>query len=64
MTKEWFNEKEAADYCGFQPVTLRSWRSKGVGHGPAFNKIRRRVRYAKTALDSFMAQCPRNSTKS
>jgi hypothetical protein len=64
MEKQWFDTEGAADYTQYKPATLRGWRSKGPGHGPAFNKIRRRVRYSKDALDAFLSQCPRNSTKS
>ena len=52
-TREIFNEKQAAEYVGQKPGTLRQWRTNGKG--PAYHKKGRRVFYKKGDLDAWMA---------
>lgn len=44
--------KEAAQYLGQSPQTLRQWRTQS--RGPAYLKDRRGVRYAKSDMDAWL----------
>ena len=47
------NEQEAAKYLGCSKGLLRKWRL--FGHGPAFCKLGRLVRYSEADLATFVA---------
>lgn len=51
VSKTSFTEKEAAEYLGHTPSTLRIWRSQGKG--PKYHKQGRSVRYLKTDMDAW-----------
>lgn len=51
--KDVLDEKQAADYIGQKPGTLRQWRS--LSRGPAYHKKGRRVLYKKSDLDAWLA---------
>lgn len=51
-SKRYFNEREAADKCGWSVSSLRNWRS--LGRGPAYCKIGKSVRYLEADLEAFM----------
>lgn len=50
--KEILDEKQAAEYVGQKPGTLRQWRT--LGRGPAYHKKGRRVFYKKSDLDAWI----------
>ena len=47
------NEKEAAEYLGKKPGTLRQWRSDC--RGPSYHKKGRQIMYQKNDLDAWLA---------
>lgn len=49
----WLTPREAAEYVGREPRTLREWRY--LGTGPAYYRIEQRIRYRLDDLDAFMA---------
>ena len=51
-TKDVLNEKQAAEYLGKKPGTLRQWRSDCKG--PAYHKKDRQIMYKKTDLDAWL----------
>lgn len=51
-TKSILNEKEAAEYLGKKPGTLRQWRSDCKG--PSYHKKDRQIMYKKTDLDAWL----------
>jgi hypothetical protein len=57
------DEKQAASYLGVSPITLRSWRCRGIG--PTFIKLgkasRAPVRYTDTDIAAFIAECRHES---
>lgn len=55
--------REAADYLGLTPVTLRKWRCDGTG--PTWLKISEaRVRYLRADLEAWLASRPRYQSTS
>ncbi|MDL2267340.1 MAG: helix-turn-helix domain-containing protein [Desulfovibrio sp.] len=59
--KDVMNEKQAAEYIGQKPGTLRQWRTNAKG--PAYHKKGRRVFYKKKDLDAWMAAGRRFTTE-
>jgi hypothetical protein len=56
------DECEAARWLGVQPGTLQRWRWEG--RGPVFVRVgRRAVRYEPRALEHFIAEGRRSSTR-
>lgn len=51
-TKDVLNEKQAAEYLGKKPGTLRQWRSDCKG--PSYHKKGRQILYKKTDLDAWL----------
>lgn len=51
----WFNEHQMAAYIAMPVETVRTWRKRS--RGPIFYKFGRRIRYAKTDLDAWIATC-------
>ena len=51
-TKDVLNEKQAAEYLGKKPGTLRQWRSDCKG--PSYHKKGRQIMYKKTDLDAWL----------
>ena len=51
-TKAILNEKEAAEYLGKKPGTLRQWRCDYKG--PSYHKKGRQIMYKKTDLDAWL----------
>ncbi|QFT86665.1 Helix-turn-helix domain protein [Halomonas sp. THAF12] len=57
-TRRYLSERQAADYLGFSPHTLRQsrWSGKLAGiEPPQHIKLGRNVRYELSTLDSWMA---------
>jgi predicted site-specific integrase-resolvase len=50
-----YNEAQAAAILQMDATTLNKWRCRGKG--PAYLKIGGKIRYEKSALDSFLASC-------
>lgn len=50
--KDVLNEKQAAEYLGKKPGTLRQWRSDCKG--PTYHKKGRQILYKKTDLDTWL----------
>ena len=50
-----FTRAEAAEYLGVGVRTLYRWASERVG--PPYSKLGGRVRYRRSALDRWVAQC-------
>ena len=49
---EYMTEKQAAEYAGLKPATLRVWRC--TGRGPAYYRTQTgRIRYSAEDLDQF-----------
>lgn len=46
------NNKEAAEYLGIAPMTLRIWRTQKKG--PKYHKNGKAVRYARSDLDAYL----------
>jgi hypothetical protein len=46
-----FDEREAAQRIGYQPITLRTWRMQG--RGPAYIRAGRSIRYTLPDLDAW-----------
>jgi predicted DNA-binding transcriptional regulator AlpA len=46
-------EQEAAEASGFEPTTLKTWRSQG--RGPKFHKLGRAVRYRVGDIREWLA---------
>lgn len=44
-------ERDAAEYLGFRPITLRAWRMQG--RGPAYIRAGRSIRYTLDDLDTY-----------
>jgi hypothetical protein len=51
-TKDVMNEKQAAEYLGKKPGTLRQWRSDC--RGPSYHKKGRQILYKKIDLDAWL----------
>ena len=51
-TKDVLNEKQAAEYLGKKPGTLRQWRSDCKG--PTYHKKGRQIMYKKIDLDTWL----------
>ncbi len=51
MEEKYLNVREAAERLGLSRHTLNQWRLHG--HGPAFVRLGRAVRYAASDLDSW-----------
>lgn len=49
---KYMNEKQAGEYLGISPNTLRIWR--GEKKGPIYHKIDKSVRYSREELDVWM----------
>lgn len=54
---------EAARYLGLSPSTLYQWRWLNDGTGPASYRIRNRVFYDRSDLDSWIDQQKENTLK-
>ncbi|MES2699070.1 MAG: helix-turn-helix domain-containing protein [Pseudomonadota bacterium] len=54
------NETELARLLNLSKRTLQGWRLKGGG--PTYEKQGRAVRYSKTAVAAWLAECERSST--
>lgn len=52
-SKNIMTEREAAEYVGQSPNTLRQWRSDS--RGPVYLKDRRGIRYDRKDLDTWLA---------
>lgn len=50
---EFITEKKLAERLGLAEITLRVMRAKGTG--PAYVRIGRSIRYARTDVDAFIA---------
>jgi hypothetical protein len=50
----WMNEHQAAEYVQYSVMTLRSWRSRGLG--PRYFRRGRPVRYYKDDLDAWIRE--------
>lgn len=61
MATELLTEAEAAERLGVRPKTLARWRWKG-GIGPDHRKIGRKVRYALSDVEEYLAATRRRST--
>ena len=51
------NEREAAEYLGLEPSTLRRWRSQSRKQGrdqPKYTKVGRLVRYSERELKNYL----------
>jgi predicted DNA-binding transcriptional regulator AlpA len=53
-TDDLLTTEELARITGLAPITLQHWRA--TGHGPAFLKLGRAVRYEREAVAQFYAQ--------
>ena len=51
-TRDILDEKQAAEYLGKKPGTLRQWRSDCKG--PSYHKKGRQIMYKKTDLDAWL----------
>ena len=60
MATELLTEAEVAELLGVRPKTLARWRWRG--EGPRFRKIGRKVRYARSDLEDYVAISARRST--
>ena len=60
MATELLTEAEVAELLGVRPKTLARWRWRG--EGPRFRKIGRKVRYARSDLEEYVASSARRST--
>lgn len=47
------HERDAAQYLGCQPITLRAWRMQG--RGPAYIRLGRSIRYTVADLEAYRA---------
>lgn len=59
---EFMTTAEVAEFLGFAVITIRKWRTEGVG--PPFTKIvgGRGIRYRRADVEDFMKQGRRTST--
>lgn len=46
------DERDAARYLGYRPITLRAWRREG--RGPAYHRAGRSIRYHLDDLDAWL----------
>jgi Helix-turn-helix domain len=56
MRSNLLNEREAAEYLGLQPATLRNWRCREKG--PTYHRLNRGpngIKYAVVDLDAYLA---------
>jgi predicted DNA-binding transcriptional regulator AlpA len=60
MATELLTDAEVAELIGVKPKTLARWRWKG--QGPVFRKIGRKVRYARSDIEAYIAGSARRST--
>ena len=51
MQKQYLSEKEVSKYFGYSRSTLQHWRWKG--EGPKFIKIKNKVLYPSSEIESF-----------
>ena len=49
------SEREAAEYLGRSPYTLRDWREKKIG--PPYYRLVGSIVYSKNELDAFLESC-------
>jgi predicted DNA-binding transcriptional regulator AlpA len=56
-TKRFINEREFEATYGIKAATLRRWRL--VGKGPIFRKLGGAVRYEVSAIEAWIAGCPK-----
>lgn len=49
----WLTPREAAEYLGSSPRTLREWRY--LERGPAYHVLEGRIRYRTDDLDTYLA---------
>jgi hypothetical protein len=48
-------EQECAEICGFAAITLKQWRLKSKGHGPASIRLNKDIRYQVKAVRAWLA---------
>jgi predicted DNA-binding transcriptional regulator AlpA len=51
---DWLTEKEAARECNLVPKTMRNWRAMNPPRGPAFHRLGRKIRYARSDIDAWV----------
>jgi hypothetical protein len=54
-------EREAAEFCGVRPQTLRQWRSDGRA-GPPFTRVCGAIRYSRVSLQTWLDKRTQNPT--
>jgi hypothetical protein len=54
LTSDLVNEKQAAEYLGIKPATLRAWRNQSIG--PRYLKIGKCVKYSINDLQSYVKE--------
>lgn len=54
--------RQAASLLGVSPETLRAWRVRG--QGPAWHKLGKACRYARSDIDAFLAASRHRAGKS
>lgn len=59
-TTTYLDTRATAEHLNVSPNTLSRWR--WTGDGPAFLKMGRSVRYARSDLDAWVAERKRHST--
>ena len=56
-----FNTRQAAEYLGYDPQTLRNWRCEGKR--PKWHKVNGHIRYWKRDLEAWIEECDKETAK-